>query len=63
VIRKFEIVPAHSVFIDDLEQNVEGAFRAGMKGVLFRGLEQLLEDLRRLGVAVPLEKKGERLGN
>jgi hypothetical protein len=34
-----------------------------MKGVLFRGLEQLLEDLRRLGVAVPLEKKGERLGN
>jgi putative hydrolase of the HAD superfamily len=59
VIRKFEIVPAHSVFIDDLEQNIEGALRAGMNAVLFRGREQLLDDLRRLGVEVPPTEKQE----
>lgn len=54
-IALLSIDAAESVFIDDLEENVSGAVRAGMNGILFRGREALVEELRHLGVEAPDE--------
>jgi len=42
----------HTLFIDDKEENVQGAVDAGMQGLRFLGLEKLRDDLARLGVPV-----------
>jgi putative hydrolase of the HAD superfamily len=44
--------PADCVFIDDLPENVEGARSAGLKGVLYRDVSSLADELRGLGVEV-----------
>jgi putative hydrolase of the HAD superfamily len=38
------------LFIDDREENIAGALRAGMKGIRFAGEESLRSELARLGV-------------
>jgi putative hydrolase of the HAD superfamily len=38
------------LFIDDREENIAGALRAGMKGIRFAGAESLRSELARLGV-------------
>lgn len=50
IIDKYNLVPEECVFIDDIEDNVEGARRAGMKGIRFESYEQALDDLKKLGV-------------
>ncbi len=52
-IRKFGIDPERSIFIDDLEENVEGAVQAGMHGILFLDRVRLTGQLKQLGVEVP----------
>ena len=37
--------PGDVTFVDDREANVEGAVRAGLRGVVFRGVDQLRRDL------------------
>jgi glucose-1-phosphatase len=49
----FGIDPASSVFIDDIQENVDAAVRSGMFGILFRNREQLLTELHNLGVYEP----------
>lgn len=44
------VVPARAVFIDDSLKNAEGARQIGMHGIHFQSVEQLLTDLRQLGV-------------
>lgn len=47
-------LPGHRVvFIDDTLENVEGARRVGLHGILFRGVPRLVVDLRALGVDRP----------
>jgi putative hydrolase of the HAD superfamily len=47
-------VPAAScVFIDDLNENVDGARQAGLTGLHYVGTPALISDLRRLGLEVP----------
>lgn len=46
------VPPGDCIFIDDLEENVDGARRAGMRGLVFRDAEQLAGSLRGLGVEV-----------
>ena len=50
LIEKFGIDPARSVFIDDIQENVDGAIRAGMKGIVFRGRDRLVAELATIGV-------------
>ena len=50
LIEKFGIDPARSVFIDDIRENVEGAIRVGMKGIIFRGRDRLVAELATIGV-------------
>jgi glucose-1-phosphatase len=42
--------PGDCVFIDDLPENIDGARAAGLKGLLFRDVPMLVEELQRLGV-------------
>jgi epoxide hydrolase-like predicted phosphatase len=44
--------PAECVFIDDLVENVEGARRAGLIGVVYSDTPRLIEDLKTIGVSV-----------
>ncbi len=44
--------PASCIFIDDLAENVEGARKAGLTGLLYADTPSLLDGLRRLGVEV-----------
>jgi len=50
VLRQLNIQANHALFIDDLPENIEGAEKAGMIGILFNGTENLSETLERLGV-------------
>jgi putative hydrolase of the HAD superfamily len=52
-LRRFDIDPSHAVFIDDLEENVEGAIRVGINGIVYKGRAQLVRDLRKIDVMVP----------
>lgn len=39
---KFSLIPAETVFVDDRVENIEGAIKAGLRGVLFEGDVSLL---------------------
>lgn len=45
--------PETCIFIDDIEENVAGARAAGLRGLVYRETESLIEDLRGLGIDVP----------
>jgi len=49
----FGISPAQSVFIDDIEENVEGAVRVGINGIVFKGRRHLVRELEKLDVLPP----------
>lgn len=49
-VRKFGISAQSAVFIDDLAENVDGAIRSGMHGIVFNGRKQLVADLLKIGV-------------
>jgi FMN phosphatase YigB (HAD superfamily) len=49
VLRRAGTRPERTVFVDDIPENVDGAVRAGMNGVLFRGAEDLRRRLFQLG--------------
>ena len=48
--RRFELDAANTVFIDDLQANVDGARAAGLQALLFESATTLREDLTRLGL-------------
>jgi len=48
----FSVPAEQSVFIDDVEKNVQGATRVGMKGIHFKGFKPLTRKLRKLGVQI-----------
>lgn len=51
LLEKADIVPEESVFLDDVERNVEGARALGMKALVFTDAAQARRDLGELGVA------------
>lgn len=48
ICSEYGLTPGNCVFIDDLERNIEGARRFGMKGIRFISLEQAEADLEAL---------------
>jgi len=50
VIRDSKNAPSACLFIDDMEENVVGAWAAGMEAIRFQNAGQLEQDLTRLGV-------------
>ena len=51
----FGVNRRRAVFIDDLEENVEGAIRVGLRGIVFKNCERLTAELVALNVQVPGE--------
>ena len=52
LIDKYNINPEESVFLDDLEKNIEGAKAFGFQTILFQNLKQAKEDLRKKGIEI-----------
>ena len=50
LLERFNLVPEQSVFIDDYPENIEGARKLGMKGIVFKGVEDAKNELKKLGV-------------
>ncbi|MFZ5810361.1 MAG: HAD family hydrolase [Chloroflexota bacterium] len=46
--RKLGVAPHEAVFVDDMQENVEGARAAGMQAILFRDANQLFAELNDL---------------
>ena len=51
-LRKIGLPPGECVFIDDLEENVAGALRLGIRAIHYTGHERLVSSLADLGVRV-----------
>jgi 2-haloacid dehalogenase len=49
-LRRFDLDPAATVYVDDLEPNVRAAESVGINALLFAGADRLRADLRELGV-------------
>lgn len=47
---KFDLNSSECVFIDDRLSNIEGAINCGIKGILFKSPDQLLVDLKKIGI-------------
>lgn len=52
LIAKYKFNPEEAVFLDDLTENLKGAADFGIHTILVRSYEQILEDLRGLGVKI-----------
>ena len=52
VLSDIRLAPKETVFIDDVEEFVEGAKRVGMRAIQFKSLATLEAELRKLGVQV-----------
>ncbi|NLL78702.1 MAG: HAD family phosphatase [Clostridiales bacterium] len=50
LIAQNDLIPQECVFLDDLQQNLDGAAAFGIHTILFRTKEQAEEELRKLGV-------------
>lgn len=50
VIKKIGVLPDEAVFIDDVKKFVDGAKKAGLHAVRFKNPQQLVFELRKLGV-------------
>jgi putative hydrolase of the HAD superfamily len=46
------VAPPEALFIDDREENVAGARAIGMRGIRYRSVEHLREDLRAIGFPI-----------
>ncbi|MDF2942352.1 MAG: HAD-superfamily hydrolase subfamily variant 3 [Herbinix sp.] len=52
LINRYHINPSEAVFLDDLQDNLEGAKPFGFHTILVRSYEQMIEDLKKLGVSL-----------
>lgn len=50
LLNRFDLAPEGTVFIDDRKDNIDAAIGCGMKGIVFKTKEQVLDDLKKLGV-------------
>ncbi|MBI4711582.1 MAG: HAD family phosphatase [Candidatus Omnitrophica bacterium] len=50
VLKKIQLRPEETVFIDDMKSFIEGARKTGMHAIHFRGRPALIKTLRKLGI-------------
>lgn len=50
ILEKEKILPAETVFIDDIKENVEMANKEGIKGIVFQNAKQLEHELKKLHI-------------
>lgn len=52
VLGHIRLRPEETVFVDDVQKFIDGARAAGMHGIRFKNKEQLIRDLKKLGVRI-----------
>lgn len=52
-LQKSGASPEESLLVDDLVENIQGAERVGIKGLVFKGENRLRENLEELGILTP----------
>lgn len=52
LMKKYNLVPEETVFIDDLAENIAAAIEVGIKGIIFESAEKTREHLKSLGVKI-----------
>lgn len=45
LLEKYELIPEKCLFFDDVQENIEGAKKAGIHGILFEGYEKARETI------------------
>ncbi len=54
LIKRYDLIPSECVFLDDHEENIVTAMELGMNGIVYKGYEEALKELEKLGVKVSL---------
>jgi len=49
-LKKINLKPRETVFIEDKEENIEAAKKLGMNALLFKNYRQLVKDLKGMGI-------------
>lgn len=52
ITKKLKVKPSECVFVDDTKINVDAAKKLGMKGIVFKNVNQCKKDLKKLGILV-----------
>jgi FMN phosphatase YigB (HAD superfamily) len=52
LLEKYNLNPEETIFIDDLQENINGARKAGIQGIRFKNVTQTKEELAKLGVSI-----------
>ena len=50
LLERYGLNPVETVFLDDNPANIDAAVKNGMKGIVFRGFEEAVSELEKLGV-------------
>ncbi|MBI3888824.1 HAD-IA family hydrolase [Candidatus Nomurabacteria bacterium] len=51
-LEKFNINPEEAIFIDDGENNIKKAIEYGLSGIVFKSVEQLKNELKKLNIKI-----------
>jgi epoxide hydrolase-like predicted phosphatase len=52
VIHNYKINPSETVFIDDMQENVEVAMKQGIKGIVLENTKNLRDELEKLSISI-----------
>ncbi|MBS0286112.1 MAG: HAD family phosphatase [Proteobacteria bacterium] len=52
LLKTYQLSPEETLFLDDVIKNIEGAKAVGIQAVQFKDTEQIIEELKRLGVVL-----------
>lgn len=50
LLDKYDLNPDETLFLDDLQENINGARKVGIHGIRFRNVKQVRQDLKAFGV-------------
>lgn len=52
ILDRYKLNPSETIFVDDMEANVEGANKVGIKTILFKGPKELKEELNNFNIEI-----------
>lgn len=52
LLDKYQLIAEETLFLDDLQENINGAKKVGMHGIRFRNVKQVKHDLKEYGVEI-----------
>jgi HAD superfamily hydrolase (TIGR01509 family) len=50
LLEKYDLNPDETLFLDDLQENINGAKKVGIHGIRFRNVAQVKQELKKLGI-------------